>query len=801
MKKRTIFLTAIVASLQAVVAGAPEIEDAERALAEKVPEVAIPKLEHVLTQPIAGEERSLAEHMLVRALIATGRAQEAVEVSEKFSDDEGKLLRAEAFVASVKWSEAAPLYREIAAHDGAEKNAATLGLAEALEALGNPTDAARTLENFKPAASAPTLQLRLAEIHLKLKNVKRAEQVLATVTPQSEFEKKWKKYLEARVLLARDQAAPALAALEEILHQPRGMTERLLTAVTVADTDARTALNGREAADNVLEDFIWQHPQSAFLEEMFARLDEIYAGEDNASEAELQKWAAKPPRRRAAFALFYLARSQIRSSKPDKALRSLINFVREYPGHPLLWKACAMQGELLLDDKPAAAVTAFEAAMRNAADAETLAQMEIAAGTAHFRQREFLLAVNSFRSAAQHSPARWQEAIFDSALAWLNLGNYEKFLVDYQELSARSPESAFRRDLLLEEGLLQARSHDARATATLQLFLRDFPDHPRAHDARIALAEIAFISSDNETAGRLLKVANDVPGGQESERGDYLAIFVADAEKNRDDGKVIALCNAFFGAHPGSALSSEVRMKLGQIYFRREDFANAQTQFETLATDAAEMPLAETALFLAGQSAMRSMNPEGVDHALELFQQVAKLNGPLKLYAREQQAIAKTRLGKTAEALVLYDAILRANPEGSLRFAALCGKAGNLAAPGDPTALAKAVAVYDQLAAEPDVTAFWRNQALYKKAKCVEKSDKGKALEVLYSVLQPQIDAEPEYFWFYKAGFDAARLLETDEKWTSAIAIYEKMAKAEGPRSSDARDRAEQLRLEHFIWE
>ncbi len=44
-------------------------------------------------------------------------------------------------------------------------------------------------------------------------------------------------------------------------------------------------------------------------------------------------------------------------------------------------------------------------------------------------------------------------------------------------------------------------------------------------------------------------------------------------------------------------------MKLDQIYFRQGHFPEAATQFETLASETPDSPLAETALFLAGQSA------------------------------------------------------------------------------------------------------------------------------------------------------------------------------------------------------
>lgn len=797
MKLRTLFALLFWATALRSPAQSPLLADAARALEEKVPEVAVEKLEQLLAQN--GGDRDAAQHLLVRALLAAERAEDASKMAGEFSDDEGRLLDAQALGALGRWEEAAAKFRDLAARPDELGDRARLGLADALGVMGQPAEAAHVLEAIKNPSTMT--KLRRAELWLQTDVAKRANPLLAGLRLQNELEANWKKYLEARSLLARDQAAPALVMLEEIERETRGLTDHLLAGVTIAICDARTTLNGLEVADNVIEDFIWRHPQSPSLEEMFARIDLLYAAEENPSDAELQKWAQKPPRRRAALAMYYLARAQVRAQKPEKALRTLGAFVREYAGHPFFVQALTLQGEVLLPDKPAAAATAFEAAMRACHEPEKIAEIEIAAGHAHFKQREFLLAVNAFHDAAQHSGKWWKEAMYDSALAWLNMGNYEKFLDDYKALSSRFPESDFRRDLLLEEGLLQARSGDARAAATLQLFVRDFPDHPRVIEARLALAEMEFLAGDNPRAAQWLKVATEAPGGPGSERGDYLAIFVADAETPRADAKVISLCEKFLAAHGDPNLLAQVRMKLGQVYFQREDFSNAQTQFEMLSSEAPAAALAETALFLAGQAAMRSMNSGGLDHALDLFERVVKFNGPLKLYARQEEAIAKTRLGKAAEAIILYDAILRENPESVLRFAVLCGKADNLAASGTPDACTKAIAVYDQLVADAEVTRLWRNQALYKKAKCLEKAgDKPAALVVLYDVLQPQTSGDPEFFWLAKAGFDAARALEAQEKWESAIGIYEKLAKAGGPRSDEAKDRAEQLRLEHFIW-
>ena len=120
----------------------------------------------------------------------------------------------------------------------------------------------------------------------------------------------------------------------------------------------------------------------------------------------------------------------------------------------------------------------------------------------------------------------------------------------------------------------------------------------------------------------------------------------------------------------------------------------------------------------------------------------------------------------------------------------------------DPKQLEAAIAVYDFLAGLPDVTPTWRNQALYKKGKALEQlARQPEALTAYYDVLEKSGTGGGEFFWYYKAGFDAAHLFEQQENWKSAIGIYQKMAKLDGPRAAEARARLSQLRLEKFIWD
>ena len=75
------------------------------------------------------------------------------------------------------------------------------------------------------------------------------------------------------------------------------------------------------------------------------------------------------------------------------------------------------------------------------------------------------------------------------------------------------------------------------------------------------------------------------------------------------------------------------------------------------------------------------------------------------------------------------------------------------------------------------------------------------ALDSYYGAFSQNQKGGPEYFWFYKAGFDAGRLLESQKLWKEAIAVYEKIGSIEGPRAEEARARVSRLRLENFIWD
>jgi tetratricopeptide (TPR) repeat protein len=244
-------------------------------------------------------------------------------------------------------------------------------------------------------------------------------------------------------------------------------------------------------------------------------------------------------------------------------------------------------------------------------------------------------------------------------------------------------------------------------------------------------------------------------------------------------------------------------MKLGQVYFREQDFANALSQFEILAKDHPDGPFAETALFLAAQCSAQLIEQRYQDRALALFAQVVARKGPLKYHALFQQGLIQHARDEDAGAI--FQSILDAQPPApvDLRAAALCAKGDNLVriAKGSPEKLGAAVSAYTQLAEMTDVGPEWHNKAVYKQCKALLQLGREQEALFFYSkLLDTASDGAKETFWLYKAGFEAAEMLKQQGNVRGALAVYEKLGKIPGARAEEARTIVKELRLKHFIW-
>ena len=803
-------LIAVASLARADISG--QLAEAARPLAEGVPEVSVVRLEGLLKQNLAESDWRAVAEKLLEAMVAANQTADAFKLladPRLRQSPSANFWRAQLLASSHREAEALALYRQIASDRNSNLGSdALLGAAEMLRALGRTDEALQGFsELFHDPKWTVRAQLRAAELYLDKSDAVEARRLLEKVQPTTAFEKRERHFLRGRLEMALDRPDRAIAAFESVLKNPEGVTHETLTAALFALADAHLQLKTPESGDDALENFIDHRPSDGDLARVFAKLDELYRSERKPSRTELDRWTRDPAEPRRAFAQWYLARFDLRLGRRDRALEHFSALRRTHPQLPVLAPAFLEFAQLELEERHFdEALALLNEARTLRPDPTVLERVNLLAAQIQYRAKHFEDATASFEQIGHSDSSLASLAMFNAALSWLQKGDEARFMADAEEFGKKTKDEKSRADLRLEAGLMEAAKGDPRATDSLHNFLREFPEAERGSEAWVALAELAFHATPprlDEARKDLARATESKPTPTAQERADYLTIWLEDTTSGGET-KVIALAKKFIQEHESSSLVASVRMKLGEMYYRAEDFANAETQFELLAEQNSAGPFFERALFFAGESAMASMAGQSLDRAIILFDRVVQLNGELKWAARNEQAVIERKLGKSQDALVLYDEVLNGAARPAEKREAICGK-GDIffeIAATDPQNYLRAIEAYDKLASDKDAPLHWRNQALFKKGLCLEKkADRGAALASFYTVLDEGMrpDRPHEFFWFYKAGFNAGQLLEVDAKWESAAAVYEKLAAAGGTRSDEARERLDRLRLEHFL--
>jgi len=551
-----------------------------------------------------------------------------------------------------------------------------------------------------------------------------------------------------------------------------------------------------------MEAFIDANPRSPLLPEAMRALDEIHASTDGPSGTELKKWkndTAQPVR--SALAAYYLARDDERQGRTAKAVAGYEAFIATHPRlAPRPEAASRLIGLLLAEGKLEPAVRQLDGAEQTAPNRAAWGGVRFLRGAANFMAGNYAVAGELFLQAAGANPEIEKDAWFNAALAAMLAEGSNGGSRAGDLLRGKYPR-------LAEEAALASAFHRAALGAPdagggLRELARG-AQAPGVRDrARFGLAEWRLVNHEaGAGSGDFRRISNSgAPAGQ----ADYFAVYALDDGSQAAIPAVSEAAKKFIEANPDSAREADVRMKWGEVLARGGDYRAARVQFEAAAGAARDRGVAASALFLSARSAARSMDPALLEQAVGLFEEVAKDDGPLAAQARLEQALLQNAAGRPDAALVLFDDLIKETADARVRITAQMKKGDTLFSLGakDPKRYAEAIAVWNEVAAVENCQPSERNEALAKSADArVKLGEFDAALSAYYRVLSAPRDAQPEYFWYYKAGFDAAHLLESRNQLKEAIAIYEKMAASEGPRSGEARDRVKRLRLENFIWE
>ena len=786
-------------------------EEAIVAMHEGIPQVAIPKLRQILASNPDVADINATRMSLAKAYLQLKRTNEArALLAQSPATEEASFLIVQSHLTDQNWERVVRLLKSLPPTDSAFYTKSVFARAEAYRGLHQLEQA---LEDYRLLQADPEFGnlARLRDADLFLQKNRHSEFKLQITKADDLASIQAATLLTAESCLQTGNFAQAEHHFRALVKNPVRLDATAFAAAHLGLARSLAGLKRPDEAGDALETFIDFHPRSAALSEMLAELNRIYRKQSNPSQNQLRRWSRDSTHpERQAISIYYQSQFDLRDKGSNAALATLSGWLDKFAKHPMRANVLLHYGEQLISEhKWADGLKRLNEGLSLSQTPVTTGEIHVALANALFQTERFSLAAEHFQQAARMLSNSTETLLYNAALSWLRASDFQKFLRVYDEFSSLFPESYLRSSLLVEEGFLQARGGAFdEAKETLNLFIRDFSSHSRVADAHLALAEIAHDTLPEISQKELFLASESSASKEIKERSAYLGFLQDSSETSSEKASKsqILRCETFLKTYPESDFEAEVRFKLGEAYFAEKDYTAAGAQFELIISRFSKSALLEQAYFLAGQSAIRTMNSNSVNGAIEQFEKVVRMKGPLQGYARFEQASIKRNNGAYEEALVLYNDLLEQNPPTDLLASTLAAKGETLyfEASQDLKKLDDSIKTFDQLASLPDISRYWKNLAFYKKAKALQwLGKKDEMLAAYYDALALPADAfgTPEYYWFYRAGFDAAESLESDEQWEASIAIYRKLAKAKGPRAAEVEERIKRLRLEHFIWD
>ena len=811
-------------------AAADNLQPARTALAEGQPLIAAGKATRLLEAEsgLTGEERQQAAALAIEAWVRVGDGARALD-----------LLARENVPGGPYWeAQAALLAGEAARAEAVLTARLELGQAEAREKLllaklcleqGDVAQARELATGLLEAGEvdiATAARLLLAEALLLSGDASQALETLAGTRTEAA------RHLHARALIELDRPTEAEPLLEALLADKTGGESLTHASLLLL---AETRLRAGRSADAVenLTTFLDATPHSDLWPQAFQLLARALADSTAPLPDATLRWVAdsgasprlttRPAAENAIFqghALLLLARWLHDQAREIEALGLLEAMIEALPGHPQEGEAMRLALQIHGAQGDEAVVAALAARWRQRFQESGPAFLDFVSAGGRFVRGEYPQAASLFQAAADAAAtlAGRRAALYNAGIAALRAGEfalYQSLLGQLQIVSAGS--EAGRKagdsaaDLELDRGLALAAAGQPGASSGLSQFLQNHANHPRALEACLALAELSMLAAPANfgMAEKALAQADVLPDLDEAQR-QRIAITRLWLLDRRDKLKELTEQGAaFLKAWPEAERADEVRMKLGDAYFRLENFAAARTEFELLPQEHPESPYADSALYFAALAASATLTEEGQAAALELWQTLAERGGPLGLAARHQQAQLKRLAGHEADALNLLEALLtEKNLPVEMHRQLTCEKAELLMLLGrpHPERLDEAVALLRDFLSTADLPYLWRARAGHTLATVLHAAARTtEALEACHAVVEQTPIGGPanpaEFRWFYRAGFFGIELLEAARQWESAARLAEKLGRPRGERAAEAAERATKIRLDHFIWD
>jgi len=790
----------------------PELKAAQIALGDSLPQLAVPKLQRLLTRKDLDQVAELhIRALLGEALVRSDQASEALRVLTG-SGPKSLTWRAHALTQLGKLEKAATLLKRIKTDEAAYQRALILS------SLGEREQALKILSPIKKgSARERTLAV---SILLDLGRIDEAEPLLVKILEKSSGENPELRYLAARLQLLRKNRLAAIGSFQTLVQ---ANDERLqLPAVFVqaahlglADS---LALEGNEKeAVTALFSTLRKFPSSTRLSDIFSRLEkwrsaidpavlEEFIGESKSaiaapafsSDAIVSATLSPAEAPGTAHFLYLAALLHLDADRPRKA-RALLSQLRMISpaGLDELFERSLIQTGLshLKSKQFELAYSAFSLLNEEGAPRRTLAVAKGLQGAASYALQEPKRALESFKEAEKiagdfDEKVLTEAAAFNAAVASLLAGRSPS-------IKGLPPVTVDR--LRLERGLILADRREPETLPLLEAYLKDHPTSPRRQEVSLALAE--NYDPDNPAHAARAKQLLETLKFDEKTESDLAARQVLALLSL---GESFDFAKQFIAKNLDHPRAPELLFRQGQALMREES-GEAILSFERLLDNFPDHPLAETARFLSARASFSVNTESDIARALERYQQIIDGGGPLATSAAIDLARLQIDRSEQEAALSGIKKLLKKKglrPQDRRSLFVLGAEAASQNARYD-----EALRFYDKLLSQKDLPVAWFNRASFLRGRVLENLGRqNDALKTYYQVvlnnLMPAELTAIEWQWHDKCALlGALPLLERNNEWKAALALALRVAQSGGPSAKLAEERARKIRFEQMIFE
>lgn len=789
---------------------------ARAALGEELPDIAVSRLEAIIESPAFQASPPTAKtsvyQLLGEAMVRNGQWERAVTTLTPLSDD-SPTRNYWLGLAQAKLGDTATALltlSKVPAEEPALGSLAQYNRLEILTRLGDTEKALALLEalrvanpDFRPqdlALTEAALDLRKNEPGLAKKALTRIELKDARALA-----------LAGRIELLAQEMGAALAFFDQSLAADPTLSVRVIALLGKADIH----LAKEEpflALDQLLT--ILEIASSAETHELliprFAQLIELTNNSDlrQRLQRELLTFTATLAEEgEASEARWFIKYQQARLLPRKESLRELQALLETFP-EAAKGSALASRIHLLLarayleTEQPQAAKEELQKLLTHAESGPLSAIASDLLAREAANDGRWPEAAKRFQEAAQTSNAEFADiALLNKAVIALRSPGAS----DLSAISAQLSSPASRTSLALETLLAASLAGEPAVGDDLRQFLTENPNHPRRADASLALTTLLLKANHPDATAIRESLETGMPALTKEQSKKRFALSHQMGVYTDDWDLAVRFGERHLKRHPNSQTDPYLLLRLGESRFRNGDFDRARLIFSDVAQLEDAGDLKDIALYYGARSNLAIPSASATTEALATLDELIARSGPLATQARILKArTLLENLGKPSESLEVLENLpgeLTDQPEVALLAAEAYRELGS----SDPSQYDAALKTYRSLLADDDTSYARSNQLHYLIARTYRESGRpGLALEPCLRVIDfenlSSPETPPEWDFYYRCGFEAIDLLLEAKRYRAALLQARKLAKTKGPGAAQAKERAEQIQLDHTLF-